>query len=516
MTKVLGISRFPTLATDQRPLTELPGGLATILHCQPLVISSSDPVFNDLSTLNMTNTTKSSHFQPDAESMMRLCHDLYPISRSLTGEGVRQTLALLKSTILGANNPVNNQARAVFDIGSVRSHTPVFDWTVPREWKVKHARLFGPDGQCVIDYAKHNLHLLGYSSPFKGTVSLSELKAHLHSLPDRPDWIPYRTSYYAENWGFCLSHRQLEKLPDGQYQVDIKTELFDGEMNWGEVFLPGETDDEILISTHICHPSLANDNLSGLVVATALIHWLSEQKLRLGVRVIFVPATIGAITWLALSPGKLERIRHTLVLSNLGDTGSFHYKLSPDGKAVIDSVFTHLRDLDPRFKTLELMPFSPYGYDERQYNSPGIALDAGSLMRTPFGQYPQYHTSADNLDFINPQSLKASLDLCITTITALQSNLIYESLNPMGEPQLGKRGLYEAIGGDNQKAQRQLAMLWILNQANGRRSLIEIAQKAGIHIETLAQVAAMLEENQLLQRITPTNDASPPCVKHCQ
>lgn len=432
-------------------------------------------------------------------NMMALCERLYPIARSLTGDGVRETLSIIRQTLEACADP--GVPGCTFEVCDVASGTAVFDWTVPREWRVNHARLIGPDGRVCVDYAQHNLHLLGYSQPCQLSLPLSELKTHLFSLPDRPQWIPYRTSYYAPNWGFCLTHEQLEQLPDGLYQVDIDTEFVDGVMNWGEVFIAGQTEDEILVSTHLCHPSLANDNLSGLVVASALIDALRKQPLRLGVRFIFVPATIGAIAWLARNQARLAQIRHTLVLSNLGDPGPFHYKLSPDGNALIDQVITHLRDCDPRFESLTLMPFTPYGYDERQYNSPGVALDAGSLMRTPFGQYPQYHTSGDNLEFISAQSLHESFELCLATIQALQANQVYRSLNPMGEPQLGKRGLYESIGGDNQAANRQLAMLWILNQADGQRSLIEVAQKSGIAIETLAQVATTLVQAELLEPV---------------
>ncbi len=431
--------------------------------------------------------------------MMALCERLFPIARSLTGDGVRETLTIIRQTLGLSGDPASDAC--TFEVGSVASGTSVFDWTVPLEWRVNHARLVGPGGKVCVDFADHNLHLLGYSQPCQAKLSLAELKPHLFSLPDRPQWIPYRTSYYAPNWGFCLADEQLQQLPDGEYQVDIDTGFVNGVMNWGEVFIPGQTSEEILVSTHLCHPSLANDNLSGLAVATALIHRLRTHCLRLGVRVIFVPATIGAIAWLARNQQKLAQIRHTLVLSNLGDPGPFHYKLSPDGDAEIDQVITHLRDCDPRFKSLTLMPFTPYGYDERQYNSPGIALNAGSLMRTPFGQYPQYHTSADNLEFIRAQSLLESNELCLATIEALQANQVYRSLNPMGEPQLGKRGLYESIGGDNQAATRQLAMLWILNQADGRRTLVEVAQKAGIPIATIAQMAATLEQADLLEPV---------------
>ena len=432
-----------------------------------------------------------------AAAMWQLCQGLFPLARSLTGAGVRQSLDLLEQAIDGQGESDAPELQRF----SVPSGTAVFDWTVPREWEVRHARLIGPDGQVVIDHANHNLHLMGYSVPIHATMSLAELAPHLHTLPVHPDWIPYRTSYYADNWGFCLTERQRRSLQDGTYQVDIDTRLFDGQMDWAEVFLPGDSDDEILISTHICHPSLANDNLSGIAVATGMINALAKRQRRLGVRFVFVPATIGAIAWLAHNQRRLGAIRHSLVLSNLGDAGPFHYKSSVSGQSALDRVFAHLSNSEPAFSSLAVMPFSPYGYDERQYNSPGIALNAGSLMRTPFGQYPQYHTSADNLDFISASALQESLELCLLAIEALQTDRIYRNLSPMGEPQLGRRGLYRAIGGDNQGQQRQLAMLWLLNQADGTRSLLDVAQRAGLSCQLLASVADELLQAGLLEAI---------------
>lgn len=430
------------------------------------------------------------------QPMWQLCEALYPIARSLTGAGVRRSLELLAQAIA-----TDHPAAPAVQRHAVASGSQVFDWTIPQEWAVDHARLIGPDGNTILDFEQNNLCLMGYSVPVQAELPLAELQAHLFSMPDRPDWTPYRTSYYAPNWGFCLPDRLRQQLPEGRYTVDIATRLFDGQLDWGEVLIPGETGQEILVSTHVCHPSLANDNLSGIAVAAGLIRSLAGRTNRLGLRFIFVPATIGAVAWLAANPSRLAAIRHTLVLSNLGDAGHFHYKASPDGDAPIDRVFEHIAVTEPGLARLEVMPFSPYGYDERQYNSPGIRLRAGSLMRTPFGQYPQYHTSADDLSFISPAALTESLTLCLHAIGALQADRSYRSLSPMGEPQLGKRGLYQPIGGDNERQQRQLAMLWMLNQADGRHSLLDVARRAGLSCQLLAEVAEALQAAALIEPI---------------
>jgi aminopeptidase-like protein len=408
----------------------------------------------------------------------------YPLPRSLTGDGVRQTLALLAE-------------RVPLEVHEVPTGTPVLDWTVPKEWNVREAWLQDPFGHRVADFAKHNLHLLGYSVPVQRKVPLAELKDHLFSLPDHPDLIPYRTAYYAENWGFCLPHRQLEALPEGEYEVHIDTTLEEGSLTYGEIFLPGETEEEVLLSCHICHPSLANDNLSALAVCTWLAEMLGGVKhRRFGYRFLFAPGTLGAITWLARNEDAARRVRHGLVAANLGDGGEFHYKKSRQGDATIDRVaIAALRDLGREPKVRDFIPF---GYDERQYCSPGFNLPVGSLTRTPWGRYPQYHTSADNLDFIQPRALGESLRAYLEVISVLEVDRAYRNLNPKGEPQLGRRGLYRAIGGGEEGRAREMALLWLLNLSDGEHTLLDISERSGIPFRKLEDGAAALLEAGLL------------------
>ncbi len=300
----------------------------------------------------------------DHEALGRRMHkmvvDLYPICRSITGDGVRATLRTLQKSI-------------PLEIHEIASGTSVFDWTVPREWNVRQAILRGPDGEKVVDFADHNLHLVNYSVPVRKRLSLEELRPHLHSLPEKPDLIPYRTSYYKDSWGFCLAHRQLEALREGEYEVSIDTSLEDGNLTWGELFLPGREQEEILISCHICHPSLANDNLSSIAMATCLGELLVGTERRFGVRIVFAPGTIGAIVWLARNvDGAAKRIRHGLVAANLGDPGKFHYKRSRRGDAEVDRIVP--RVLSDAGLDHETIDFIPFGYDERQYCSPGFDL----------------------------------------------------------------------------------------------------------------------------------------------
>lgn len=413
-----------------------------------------------------------------------LAAGLYPIPRSITGDGVRETLARLAEWV-----PIERV--------EVPSGTPVLDWTVPREWRLRAARLVAPDGSVVADAADHNLHLLNYSAPFRGRVSRVELEAHLHSLPDRPDWIPYRTSYYREAWGFCLPHRLRESLPEGEYEVVVDTELFDGSLTYGELALAGELEEEVLLSTHVCHPSLANDNLSGLVVMTALARELAARpRRRLSYRFLFVPGTIGAIAWLAANEARAGRVAHGLVAAGLGDGGAFHYKKSRRGDATIDrAVPAALAELG---ETPVVEDFVPFGYDERQYNSPGFALDVGSLTRTPWGRYPEYHTSADDLDFIRPEHLERSLAAYRAVVDLLEGNERYRNLSPKGEPMLGRRGLYRSIGGDDSGRERELALLWVLNLSDAEHDLLSIAERARLPFARVREAADRLLEAELL------------------
>lgn len=391
---------------------------------------------------------------------------LYPIARSITGDGVRASLRILAERI-----PLR--------LGEIPSGTPVFDWTVPKEWVLRSARLTAPDGRVVADAARHNLELLNYSAPFRGRIARAELLPHLHSLPERPDLVPYRTSYYEERWGFCLPHSVVAALPDGDYDVDIDTELRDGSLTFGELVLPGESADEILFSTHCCHPSLANDNLSGMVVATALAARLAgRERRRYTYRFLFLPGTIGAIAWLATHSEERRRIRCGLVLAGLGAPGTFHYKRSRAGAATLDRELP--RALAALGEALVIEEFVPFGYDERQYNSPGIGIPAGCFSRLPYGRYAEYHTSADDLDFIRPETLEGSLRALVAVVDRLEGREVYRNLAPEGEPQLGRRGLYRTLGGDDAGRERELALLWVLNLSDGDCSVEEIVARSGL------------------------------------
>ena len=418
--------------------------------------------------------------------MYALAERLFPICRSITGEGVRQSLQVLKAYI-------------PLDIHEVPSGTAVFDWAVPREWNIREAWVRGPAGDKIIDFRQHNLHVLNYSVPIHRRIGLSELKAHLFTLPEQPELIPYRTSYYQENWGFCLPHRQYEALPEGEYEVYIDSSLEDGHLTYGEYLLPGATDEEVLFSAHICHPSLANDNLSGVSLLTFLARELQQTDRRFSYRFLFIPGTIGSITWLALNEEKTRNISHGLVASLLGDPGGFTYKRSRRGNAVIDRAVEHV--LRHSGHPYRVMDFIPYGYDERQFCSPGFNLPVGNLTRSSFGSFPEYHTSADNLDFVRPQHLETSFEVYRKVVEVLEGNFSFRNLNPKCEPQLGKRGLYDAIGGHSDGKAMQMALLWVLNLSDGEHSLLDIAERAGCPFALVQQASRALAGAGLLAPI---------------
>jgi aminopeptidase-like protein len=417
--------------------------------------------------------------------MHALARELFPIPRSITGEGVRTTLARL-----GREVPL--------DVREVQSGTPVFDWSVPREWQLRAAWIEGPDGERVLDAAASSLHVIGYSAPVRQKMSLAALSQHVFTLPDRPDAIPYRTSYYEERWGFCMSHRQLESLPEGEYEVCIDSSFEDGSLTYAECVLPGLISDEVLISTHICHPALANDNLSGIVVAAALARALQARDRRHTFRLVFVPGTIGSITWLARNERGAARVQHGLVLSCVGDPGGSTYKRSRRGTALIDRAMEHV--LHHAEGPSEVRDFSPYGYDERQYCSPGFDLPVGCLMRTPWGEYPEYHTSDDDLTLIKPSALEDTLSKCLAAIDVIERDARYVNLNPKCEPQLGRRGLYGTLGGTIDARTMQMALLWVLNGSDGSNTLLDIAERAGLPFETIATAADALSGQGLLAR----------------
>jgi len=422
--------------------------------------------------------------QPTPGAQMHdLMTTLYPICRSITGNGVRETLRIFQQQI-----PLT--------IHEVPSGTPVFDWTVPDEWNIHDAYVANARGERVIDYREHSLHVLNYSIPFRGVLPLAELKKHLHTVPDRPDWIPYKTSYYSPAWGFCLRHNDLLKLEDGDYEVVMDTTLQPGSLTYGELVLPGATRDEVLFSTHICHPSLCNDNLSANLVAVWLAQYLQTIDRHYTYRFLFIPGTIGAITWLALHQAELPHIKHGLVLTNLGDGGNFTYKKTRDGDLAIDRLMQFaLSENDAPHRIID---FYPYGYDERQYNSPGIQLPVGGFFRSEHNSFPEYHTSGDNLSFVTPAALEESLEMLKRVVYLLEHNRHYLNLAPMGEPQLGKRGIYKSISELGENGFSPMAMFWVLNLSDGAHDLLAIAQRSGIAFDELARAAALLSDYQLL------------------
>jgi aminopeptidase-like protein len=412
--------------------------------------------------------------------MHDLMRELYPICRSISGDGVRETLRRV-----GALLPL--------EITEVASGTRVFDWTVPKEWNIRAAWIDGPDGKRVVDFADSNLHVLSYSVPVRARMTLAELREHLYSDPARPDVIPYRTSYYEEKWGFCLPHRQLESLPEGEYDVCVDSTLEPGSITYGEALLPGAEEAEVLLSTYVCHPSLCNDNLSGIVLLALLGAVLREMPLRFSYRLLFSPGSIGPISWLAHNEERVGSIRHGLVASCVGDPGGFVYKRSRRGDAEVDrAVANVLRDLGEPY---EIRDWFPWGGDERQFCSPGFDLPVGALSRTPADNFPEYHSSADDLDFVTPEALAGSLRMYLSVVDVLERNRTYVNRNPKCEPQLGRRGLYRSVGGGSS---RETALLWVLSLSDGEHSLLDVSERSGLPFGAIADAAAALAEHDLL------------------
>jgi aminopeptidase-like protein len=412
--------------------------------------------------------------------MHALMTELYPICRSLTGDGVRETFS-----ILGRIAPL--------EITEIPSGTQVFDWTLPREWNIRDAWISSVDGERVVDFNRSNLHVLGYSVPVRARMPLSELRDHLFTHPENPDWIPFRTSYYDENWGFCLSQRQLDGLPDGEYEAVIDSSLSDGSVMYAEAHLAGDVGDEVLFSTYVCHPSLCNDNLSGVVLSVSLAKYLRPMRLRYSYRFLFGPGTIGPLSWLWKNEARLDRIKHGLVLSCVGDGGPFTYKQSRRGNAEIDQVASNLLRAAG-----EIIPFEPWGGDERQFCSPGFDLPVGALSRTPAHRFPGYHSSADNLEFVRPEFLAESFQRCLEIVDLLETNGRYRTLNPKGEPQLGKRGLYRKVAGGSST---ETSLLWVLNLSDGEHTLLDISNRSGLSYEAIREAAVVLQEHGLLEEL---------------
>jgi aminopeptidase-like protein len=428
------------------------------------------------------------------ERLLALVRELHPLCRSLTGDGVRETLALLHRLV-------------PLEVHEVPSGTRVFDWTVPDEWNVRDAFIADREGRRVVDFRRSNLHVVGYSEPVDRIVARDELLEHLHTLPEHPDWVPYRTSYYRRGWGFCASQRTVDAMRDDAYHVRIDARLAPGALSYGELFLPGRTPEEILVTTHVCHPSLCNDNLSGIAVAALLAAGLAGRPRRRGLRFLFIPGTLGSLTWLARNLERLGAVRGGLTLTCLGDGAPFTYKRSFAGDSETDraAALALARSGRPH----RIVDFTPWGYDERQFNAPGFRLPIGSLMRAQHGRFPEYHTSADDLDFVSAASLAESHAALGEVLGVLDANATWRSLCPHGEPQLGRRGLYRAVGGDGDPEALQMAMLWVLQLADGDHDLIRMAERSGLDFEVLARAAGMLQQHGLLaEEPTPKEGAS--------
>jgi aminopeptidase-like protein len=433
------------------------------------------------------------------EEIYALVAEIYPICRSITGDGVRTTLDRL--------------ARHIdLEMHDIPTGTRVFDWTIPPEWTIRDAYIKNAAGERVVDFRSCNLHVLSYSQPVHARLPLAALKEHVFTLPDQPQLIPYRTSYYAESWGFCMAHDRLAALPDGIYEVLIDASLDDGSLTYGEYLHRGETDDEVLLSAHICHPSLANDNCSGLALLTHLAKRLARLRTRHSYRFLFAPGTIGAIAWLARNERRIDRIRHGLVVSCVGDGGGPTYKRSRQGDALIDRAMAHV--LRRAGGSPTILDFFPYGYDERQYCSPGFNLPVGLFQRSQFAQFPEYHTSADNLDFIAADHLASSYRMIAGALGIIENDRRPESTNPKCEPQLGRRGLYAALGGSKDGPAKSMAFLWILNLSDGRHSLLDIAERADLPFEVVAEAAGLLQDSGLLVEEHPDARAHPPVAIH--
>jgi aminopeptidase-like protein len=440
-----------------------------------------------MSGLNEPSSIADVRQRLDADALGLELHErirrMFPICRSITGNGLRETLRSVAAEI-------------ELVVHEVPSGTRVFDWVVPKEWNIVDACVKDRTGKRVIDFAASNLHVVNYSIPMRTTLTLSDLQPHLHSIPEHPDWIPYKTSYYKPDWGFCLSHRQREQLADGEYQVEIDSSLEDGHLTLGECFLPGRESSEVLFSCHVCHPSLCNDNLSGLTIAVSLAKLLSQVPHRYSYRFLFLPGTIGAITWLALNEARIAEVTHGLVLACLGDRGAVTYKRSRRGRADIDAIVEHV--LARSGSAYEIQDFTPYGYDERQYCSPGFNLPVGVLSRTPYGRFAEYHTSADNLEFVSPQALADSLATLLAVVDVIEGNRTYTNAQPHCEPQLGRRGLYASMGGHGDSRAMEEALLWVLNFSDGGHSLLKIAERSHLPFDTIRRAAETLHQHELL------------------
>jgi len=451
------------------------------------------------------------------EDMMRLMHELFPICRSITGNGVRETLDII------------NEHISVKKV-EIPSGKEVFDWTIPDEWNINDGYIIEPNGEKIVDFKKLNLHILNYSTPIEKIIELDDLKKHIFSDPNLPEVVPYVTSYYKKNWGFCMSQNQLDGLKEGKYKIKIDSVLEPGNLTFGEFYIKGKSEEEIIISTYICHPSMCNDNLSGVVLCTLLAKFFKNISLNYSIRFLFIPETIGAIAWLSLNEGNLSKIKHALNISDIGNKGKIIYKKSRRGNAQVDKIVRNI--LDDNHVSSKTIEFFPYGSDERQFCSPGINLPMGHLMREFYDitndgiQKSGYHTSGDNFSIISQESLEEAYKICIQIIFELNkidvikkekeddrninfpNEEYYYNLKPKCEPQLGKYKIYEEIGEqeiggkyDIRKKEMRYAIFWVLNYSDGNYSLKEISEKSEIKMEIIKNVANILEQKKLIKKI---------------
>jgi len=420
-----------------------------------------------------------------AEKMLNLAKELYPINRSLSGDGVRETLKILKRE----NSELN--------IYEMKSGSKVFDWEVPKEWNCKEAYIITPDGEKICDYNKNNLHLVQYSIPFEGEISLEELQKHLYYLPDLPEAIPYVTSYYNEKWGFCISENDRKKLKKGKYKVVIKSELKNGLLNYADIIIPGKSKKEIMFSTYICHPSMVNNELSGPVLATFLAKHIKQMDNYYTYRFVFAPETIGSLIYMSDKLNKLkENVKAGFILTCVGDDRDYSYLSSRYANTLADKVALNI--LANEVKSFKKYSFLERGSDERQYCAPGIDLPVCSVMRTKYGKYPEYHTSLDDFNVVTEDGLKGSFDIYTKMIEVLENNFNYK-VKVLGEPQLGKRGLYPTECTPN--TDYSLAFLYrnFLAYADGSNDLIDIANIVGVSAYRLVDIAKLFLKYSLIE-----------------
>lgn len=424
------------------------------------------------------------------EKLSTYFHRLWPICRSITGDGLRESFKILQELM-------------PLELTEVPTGTEVHDWIIPQEWNIKDAYIVTPQGKRVAEFRLNNLHVLNYSEPINAKVSYEELVQHIYTLPEMPTAIPYVTSYYERRWGFCMAHEEFEKLPkEGTYQVVIDSELKNGSLTYGDIILKGESTDEILISSYLCHPSLANNELSGPLSMAFLFQKIAGlQRRKYTYRFVLAPETIGSIAYLAKHGGYLKHhCKAGWILTCCGDKGSLHFKKSRIGNSFADRLTKHV--LDSLKIDWKEIPFSPVGSDERQFCSPGYNLPVGSLMRTPYGEYREYHTSLDNIDVIDFQKLDESIELMFQIVLAGEMNSTYENKIKFGEPQLGKRGLYPTLSLPHSSNEEFINdMMHFINWSDGTRDLLDIAELRGKSIFEFAPLAIMCEQKGVVEKV---------------